>query len=201
MKSLPTPIYVLLLLLIPALLNGCGEAPSDHSQLVRKGAPPEIVAVGGKAKLIPAGFVKRRLRLGYPSLKSFLISDLQYMYITEHWFREVLEWSDYFIRQQVPELDNLKELPTAYEETFSELMSNVANLSVAKRYNVKASVLIGLMVANSDKPWGRIPADGKPRRYIVGLTEHGGIIYDIPTRQISSLEKFPNQDSMTGVMF
>jgi hypothetical protein len=185
-----------------ALLNGCAEPRADNYVLVKKGPPPEIVAVDGKAKLIPAGFIKRRLRLGYPTLKdNIIIGDRQYLYITEKWFMDVVEWSEYFIKLQVPELDSLPDRPTAYEETLTILMSNLANVSVSKRYNVKASVLIGLVVAKSDNPWGKLPADGKPRQYVIGLTEHGSVIYDIPTRQIIDGNDFPNKESMIGIMF
>ncbi|MEN8200813.1 MAG: hypothetical protein ABFR63_12155, partial [Thermodesulfobacteriota bacterium] len=169
--------------------------------LVKKVSPPEIVAVNGHAKLIPAGLIKRRLQLGYPHLESIIISDSKYMYITKNWFMEFVEWSDFFIRQQVPAFDSLKELPTAYEETFVELMSNVANLSVSKRYNIRASVFIGLLVADNDRPWGRIPGDGRSHRYVVGLTEDGAIIYDIATRQTISADDFPNKDTITAIMF
>ncbi len=202
MKSFLTYIVIIVSLSTVALLNGCAEPHVNNYILVKKGPPPEIVAVDGKVKLIPAGFIKRRLRLGYPTLKdNIIIGDRQYLYITEKWFMDVVEWSEYFIKLQVPEIDTLPDHPTAYEETLTILMSNLANLSVSKRYNVKASVLIGLVVANSDNPWGKIPADGKYRQYVIGLTEDGSVIYDIPTRQIIDGNDFPNKDSMTGIMF
>ena len=185
-----------------ALLSGCAEPRVDNYVLVKNGPPPGIIAANGKAKLIPAGFLKRRLRLGYPTLKDNInIGDRQYLYITEKWFMDVVEWGKYFIKLQVPEIDTLPVPPTAYEETLTRLMTNVANLSVSKRYNIKSSVLIGLVVANSDKPWGEIPADGKSRLYVIGLTEDGSVIYDIPTRQIIDGHDFPNKESMTGIMF
>ncbi len=201
MKTLTKLIRLTVSLSFLALLSGCTETAPTRYGIVKKGVVPEIVAVNGKAKTIPAGFVKRRLRLQYPTLDDIIIGDRQYLYITDKWFMDIVDWTEYFIKLQVPELDTLPELPTAYEETVTMLMSNVANLSVAKRYNLKASVLIGLLVANSDKPWGKIPADGKPRRYVVGLTEAGAIIYDIPTRQSIAGNDFPNLESMTGIIF
>ncbi len=202
MKALTKLIRIAVSLSLLALLSGCTETTPTRYGLVKKGAVPEIVAVNGKAKTIPAGFVKRRLRLQYPSLKdNIIIGDRQYLFITEKWFMDIVDWTEYFVKLQVPELDTLPQLPTAYEETVTMLMSNVANLSVAKRYNVKASVLIGLVVAISDKPWGQIPADGKPRRYVIGLTEDGAIVYDIPSRQSIAGHDFPNLESMTGIMF
>jgi hypothetical protein len=188
-------------LLTIALLSGCAAPTVENYIELERAAPPEIVALDGKPKLVPAGFIKRRLRLGYPTLKEILIGDLQYMYITEKWFMDVLNWTEYFIRVQVPDIDSLQERPAAYEETVTILMSNLANLSVAGRYNIKASVLIGMVIANSDKPWEKIEADGKPRQYIIGMTQEGSIIYDLPTGQFINGSDFPNLDSMTGIMF
>ena len=120
---------------------------------------------------------------------------------TEKWFHEVMRWTDEFIRLQVPGIGKDKEYPAAYNETFANLASNVANISVALRYNVKGSVLIGLITAKSDKEWGDIPADGKMRIYVIGMTSKKGLVYDVQTKQTIEFSKFPNLDSIKGVMF
>ncbi len=51
------------------------------------------------------------------------------------------------------------------------------------------------------KPWGAIPADGKKRIYLIGMTEKGGLVYDLHTRQSISFDKFPNFESISGIMF
>lgn len=190
-----------LLVLMFVLLNGCAEQKPTESVRIKRGTPPEIIAVSGKAKTIPGGFIKRRLRLGFPSIENFIINDRQYIHVTEKWFYEVLAWTEEFIALQVPSLDLNQEYPVAYNETFVSLASNVANISVARRYNVKGSVLIGLITAKGIKPWGKIPADGKYRVYLIGLTEDSGIVYDIRTKQSIEFSKFPNIDSIKGVMF
>jgi len=190
-----------LLVLIFVLLSGCAEQKPTESIRIKRGTPPEIIALNGKAKMIPAGFIKRRLRLKFPSIENFIINDRQYIHITEKWFYEVIAWTEDFIALEVPNLDLNKEYPVAYNETFVSMASNVANISVARRYNVKGSVLIGLITARGDKPWGEIPADGKYRVYLIGLTEDSGIVYDIRTKQSIEFSEFPNVDSIKGVMF
>ena len=129
-----------------------------------------------------------------------MVGDRQYVYITEKWFDDVIQWTEEFIQAQVPELDLDRQQPLGYEETFALLASNVANLAVAKRYNIKSSVLIGLLVADSKQPWGKIPADNKRRAYVVCLTQDGGIVYDLLTRQKVPFESFANYDFIVGVM-
>lgn len=183
------------------LVTGCAEQQQVEYIRIKKGPSPEIIAEDGKAKLVPAGFIKRRLRLGLPSAENVVIHDRQYIYITEKWFRDVIKWTEEFIALQVPELNLNQKYPLGYDETFAGLAGNIANMSVAKRYNVQGSVLIGLITAKHEKPWGAIPADGKFRAYLIGMTENGGLVYDIRTRQSISFDQFPNFDSVVGVMF
>ena len=201
MKTTLTHLVTIIGMAALLLLSGCAAPTVENYIELEKGAPPEIVAKDDKPKLIPGGFIKRRLRLGYPSLQEIVVNDSQYMYITEDWFMDVLNWSEYFIKAQVPEIDALPERPIAYKETVTMLMYNLANIMVAGRYNIKGSVLIGLLIADSDKPWGKIQADGKPRQYIIGLTEDGATIYDLPTRQVTAGKDFPNLESVTHIMF
>jgi len=168
---------------------------------MRRISAPEILAESGKPKLMPAGFLKRRLRLGYPSLKAIVIGDRQYLYIAEKWFNELIDWTEEFVRRQAPKIDPGRDLPFDYQAVIAAIASNTANIAVAKRYNLQASVLIGVMAADSVEPWGAIPADGKMREYLVALTEKGGIVYDVVSRQRVSFESFPNVDHMTGISF
>ncbi len=195
-------IHLPFLLMISAmLLTGCAAPQQVEYIRIKRGPPPEIVAEGGEPKMIPAGFIKRRLRLGLPSAKNVVIHDRQYIYITEKWFHDVINWTEDFIAVQVPELNLHQKYPLAYDETFATLAGNIANISVAGRYNIQASVLIGLITAKHLKSWGAIPADGKKRVYLIGLTEKGGLVYDLHTRQSISFDEFPNFESITGVMF
>ncbi len=180
---------------------GYTESHAADTMFLQKAPPPEIIAVSGKAKLLYGNFIRKQLQKRFPTLKTIVVGDKRYMFITEKWFKGVIDWTEYFITQQVPEIHQLENLPLAYEATFTMLMSNIANIAVSKRYSVNGSVLIGLMVAKSEKPWGAIQADGKPRQYVIGLTENGSMIYHIPTRQISTGKDFPNKDHTSGIIF
>ena len=202
MKKFPL-IHLFFSLIIPTilLLTGCAQQQQVEYIRIKKGPPPEIIAEDGKPKMVPAGFIKRRLRLGLPSAKNVVIHDRQYIYITEKWFHDVIKWTEEFIALQVPELDLQQKYPLAYDETFATLTANIANISVAGRYNIHGSVLIGLITAKHEKSWGVIPADGRQRVYLIGLTEKGGLVYDLHTRQSIRFDEFPNFDSISGIMF
>ena len=152
MKKFPL-IHLFFLLIIPTilLLTGCAEQQQIEYIRTKKGPPPEIIAEEGKPKMVPTGFIKRRLRLGLPSAENVVIHDRQYIYITEKWFHDVIKWTEEFIALQVPELDLQQKYPLAYDETFATLAANIANISVAGRYNIHGSVLIGLITAKKQK--------------------------------------------------
>ena len=196
-KQLPWIVVAILVLLI-----GCAEQQVTTEYIrIKRGPPPEIISESGKPKLLPAGFIKRRIRLGLPSVKNVTIHDRNYIYITEKWFHDVITWTEEFVELQVPGLDLDKKYPLAYDETFAALASNLANGAISRRYNIRASALIGLITAKHEKSWGAIPADGKNRVYLIGLTEKGGLVYDIHTRQSIGFDEFPNFDSISGIMF
>lgn len=201
MKNCPLIVKTGIFLVIIFFFSANHSSRAGEYVVLQPGPPPEIIAADGKAKLLYGEFIRRQLKKKYPDLEKIVVGDKRYMFITDKWFRDVMDWTDTFIKIQVPQLDSLDSLPLAYEETFSMLMSNFANMAVAKRYNVKGSVLIGLLVAESHNPWGVIPADGSHRRYIVGLTTNGLLVYDIPTRQFIAGEDFPNKEYMTGIIF
>jgi len=194
-------ILFCLFFIIILMVNGCARQVATETLRIEKGPAPEIIAEDGKAKVMPAGFIKRRLRLGMPSIKDVVINDLQYIYITDKWFLDVVKWTENFIALQAPNLDLDKHYPIAYDGTFSSLAANIANIAVAKKYNLKASVLIGLIVAENTNPWGKIPGDGASRVYVIALTEHDGIVYDIHTKQTVLFSNFPNFDSIKSIMF
>lgn len=202
MKELSKKLLpVCLAIFVVSLLAGCvSQEPTEYIH-IKKGPPPEIIAEGEKAKMLPAGYMKRRLRLGYPSLENIIINDRQYIFITEKWFNDVIDWTEKFIAQQVPRLAQKKQYPVAYPETFVELASNIANISVARRYNLRASVAMGMVTAKNEQAWGEIPGDGSFRVYLFGMTENYSVIYDVYTGQSIKAGDFPNLDSITGIMF
>jgi hypothetical protein len=201
LKNFPLIRLFLLILLTILLLTGCAEQQQVEYIRIKSGPPPEIIAEDGKPKMVATGLIKRRLRLVVPSAKNVVINDRQYIYITEKWFRDVIKWTEEFIALQVPDLNLQQKYPLAYDETFATLAANIANISVATRYNVQGSVLIGLITAKHEKSWGAIPADGKKRVYLIGMTEKGGLVYDLHTRQSINFDKFPNFDSISGIIF
>lgn len=169
---------------------------------VRTVPKPQIIAKGSKPKLIPGGFLHMRLRKQLPELENIIIDDQQYLYITREWFFQLKNWTDRFIEQQVPGLlSSKKAKPVDYNLVYTEFMSSVANISVAKHYNVKGSVLIGIVVAKNVEPWGKIPASGEPMSYVGVLTKDGGLVYDLETDQLVDLFKFPNFKHITKLVF
>ncbi len=194
---------LLYIFLVSCVITGGAFASDQQTEVYtfKRLTKPEIIAEGKKPKLMPAGFISRRLRMGYPSLKYTGISDRQYLYITDKWFHDVVQWTDYFISSLLPEIDFTNDPPADYPLVFATLASDTANLAVAKHYNLRASVLIGAMRAKSVNQWEAIPGDGAQRIYIVALLQEGGIVYDLQTKQKIGFEQFPNIEHMSAIVF
>jgi hypothetical protein len=194
------------LVLVAVVCGGCGDPATgvsghNHSVTVEQVPPPEILAEAGKPKLAPAGFMKLRLQRGYPSIHDIIINDKQYVFITEKWFLQIVEWVENYIALQIPEIRSNKRYPVGYVSTVASMVSSAANITVAKRYDLQASVLIGVMRAKSVKPWGDIPADGKDRSYLVTLLGDDPIVYDVWTKQLIPFARFPNLETMDAIAF
>jgi len=195
-------LFITTFCLVTAFFLSAGEnSHAGNSVELRKVPPPEIIALDGKAKLLYGEFIKRQLQKRFPSLQDVVVSDKRYMFITANWFNELRAATEDFIDKQVPELASQPELPAAYGATYTMLMSSIANIAVAKRYKVKASVLIGVVTAKNNKPWGKIKADGKVRAYLIALTEDGALIYDFSTRQLVKGKEFPNKEYINKMLF
>jgi len=162
---------------------------------------PQILAENGKAKMLYGEVIRKQQLRRHPTLKTTIVGDKRYLYITNAWFKELVEWTEAFFVQQVPDIKKSGKLPEAYSGTFSMFMANMANVAISKHYNVKGSALIGLMRVKNMKPWGNTVADGKNRYYIIGLTESGYIVYDYRTHQMTTGKQFPNRDYITHFIF
>jgi len=134
-------------------------------------------------------------------MKADIRLDSTYLYATKEWFFELLGWCNGFIGERAPNLgDSAPSLP-GYVRTYAMFINSVANIAVAGRYNVKASVLVGLAVAKNKEPWDAIPADNGRHDYILALTEAGGLIHDLATGQTTEISSFPNRHNIIAVLF
>ena len=162
---------------------------------------PEIIAEGHRAKNIPGGFLKLRLRKTLPELETIIINDAHYLYISEHWFLQLVDWTSSFVEQQIPGLHVSGDLPKDFVKTYAMFMSSIANLVIARSHNVKSSALIGAITARNVEPWEKIPGSDKLASYIIVLDEHNMMVYDIVTKQLCKLHDFPNKDHIVEMVF
>ncbi len=192
-------VYRILSLLSCLLLCSCG--PSYEQLRVVQTPKPQIIAKGTAPKIMPAGFLKLRLQKQLPELEEIIINDQHYVYITEEWFLQLKKWCDTFIGQQVPAFKNAPQLPVGYRQSYAMFLSSVANITIAKHFNIKSSALIGLLVTKNIEPWGEIPGTGEQMTFIILMDDNYLRIYDLETEQISTLDNFPNKKHIIGLIF
>ncbi len=173
----------------------------EQIEMSRIPPPSVVLETGNKIKVLHKRIIIDYLQQVLPSLENLVVNDKQYVYAEKSWLKDVLHWVDEFVYTQIPELREGKRYPLGYTQTYMELLNSIANLSLRKHYDVDASVLLGIMVAESKKQWGNIPGDGKKRSYLVALTEDGGVVYDIYSKQMVSLKDFPNLQNVENMLF
>lgn len=190
--------HSVLIILSLLLLTACGATYQQvEMPRIQKAS---VAQQDNKVKILHKRVIAHRLKQMLPNIETLTINDKQYVYAEKMWLKGVLDWADAFVYQQIPELGKDQNFPVDYTQTYFELVNSVANLSLRKHQNVDAAVLIGIMIADSKKPWGKIPADQKARSYIVALTEDGGLVYDIYTKQTVDLKSFPNTNNITKIL-
>ena len=186
------------------ILSGCVEQTKNQNYdqvKLQKLTKPEILAEDGKPKSLPAGFIVRRLRMGYPTIKDIVVGDRRYVYITDKWFHDIVNWTDAYLKAHVPHIGKNGQHPENYVPVFTSIASNTANLMVGKYYNIHASVLIGIMRVRMVNDWGVISGNQEYETFMVALIKDKGIVYDIKTGQSVTFEKFPNIDFVDGISF
>lgn len=145
--------------------------------------------------------LSKRLRKQLPGLETLIILDENYIFMPKSWFAELKQWTEKFIQQQVPDLTAAKVHPVDYKKVFTAFMGSIANLTMAKQYNIKGSVLLGILVTRNVEPWGKIQATDEEMRYIVALAEEGGLVHDLETNQTVAFHSFPNLKHVTKLVF
>ncbi|RUM47441.1 MAG: hypothetical protein DSY80_00935 [Desulfocapsa sp.] len=201
MKSLQNYSFILFSSLLIAAFTFGDCCHANEYIKIKNIPPPQIIAENGKAKMLYGEVIRKQQMRLHPTLKHIVVSDKRYLHITNVWFKELVKWTEEVFTQLVPDIKKSGKLPKAYSGTFATFMTNMANVAISKRYNIKGSALIGLGVAKNMKPWGTTKADGKKRDYIIALTESGYIVYDFRTHQMTTGKKFPNRDYLTGLIF
>ncbi len=181
------------------LLCSCG--PSYEQLRIAQPPKPQIVAKGTAPKIMPASFLKLRLQKQLPELEEIIINDQHYIYITEEWFLQLKKWCDTFIERQVPDFKTTVQLPVGYKQSYAMFLSSIANITIAKHFDIKSSALIGLLVTRNIEPWGNIPGTGEQMTYIILMDDNYLRVYDLTTGQIASLDKFPNKKHILGIIF
>jgi len=192
--------YFSFTLLICCLLF-LSNCKSYDQMRITKAPKPQIIAKASKPKIMPAGYLKLQIRKQLPEIEEVIISDQHYVYITKEWFLEMNSWTENFIHEQAPQLKHSANLPAGYRETYIMFMSAIANLEIAKHYNVKSSALIGILVAKNVVPWEAIPATGKHMSYAVVLSDNSVMVYDIVTKQLCDIYDFPNLKHTREIVF
>jgi hypothetical protein len=163
--------------------------------------PPQFTTQKGKPDLLTRGKILQKIQKNYPSVKHIEIKDNSYVYITREWLEELITWGDRHITEHTQRIGEDHIDLKGYTQVFSMLLNSAANLAFADRYNIKGSVLLGLMVAENKVSWGPLKGDGEPYDYLIAMTDKGVLVYDPRSKQFCHMHEFPNRHAITSFLF
>jgi hypothetical protein len=84
---------------------------------------------------------------------------------------------------------------------YARLLEVVTSIATVKHFEEMEAVPIGMLLCKRSKAWGSLPGDGQRDAYILIATEKGFLVFDPPTRQLSTLGEYPNTADVLKIRF
>ncbi len=84
---------------------------------------------------------------------------------------------------------------------FARLLAVATSLAALRENDITLAMPIGVMICERTVGWGDLPGDGALDAYVIFATDNGILVYDPPTRQLSTLADFPNKEKIARIRF
>ena len=84
---------------------------------------------------------------------------------------------------------------------YARLLEIATSLASLRGHAKARAMPIGVIICRRREAWGGLPGDGARDAYLLIATDRGLLVYDPPTRQLSSLGEFPNKDEVYKIQF
>ena len=90
----------------------------------------------------------------------------------------------------------------SYDGTvFARLLGVATSLAALREKKISLAMPIGVMICQRRAVWSDLPGDGSDDAYVLFATDAGMLVYDPPTRQLTSLADFPNKEKILKIRF
>jgi hypothetical protein len=183
-------------LVLPALL------PAASGEIKLPAFPmPMLVLDGGPPREISSVRLLRELhRGGLSGFKNFETSDTEYALFRSDALGNLGAWLETACTSVG--FDLLQARTRNYDGTiFARLLQVGTSLAALREKRLSLAMPVGVLVCQRAIAWGDLPADRAEDAYVVFVTEVGMLIYDPPTRQLTSLSDFPNKPTILKIRF
>lgn len=185
----------LLLACLLGLLSGLGaraaapdvlampDFPAPPLSLDRKGRPAETSAMGLLRNLHSAGV---------RALDNFEAVDSDYAVLASDSLARLTTWLEAACTGVGVDLAQART--GQYDGgVYARLLGVATSIAASRDRKGKLAIPVGVLICKRTQPWGAVPGDGNRDAYVLFATEVGLMVYDPPSRQLSTLGDFPNK--------
>lgn len=189
------------LLLAFLLITPCFGATAPGSLQLPAFPMPALVRDGGSPKEFSATRLLRELhRGGVHGSGNFETLDADYALLRGDSLGVLAAWLESAC--SAVDFNLLQARARGYDGTvFARLLSVATSLAALRQSDITLAMPIGVMTCQRQSAWGDLPGDGAEDAYVIFATDTGIMVYDPPTRQLTTLEDFPNKAGISHIRF
>ena len=189
------------LLLVLCLISPAVAATAPGSLQLPAFPAPVIVRDGRVPKEFSAMRLLRELhRGGVHGSANFETVDADYALLRGESLPTLAAWLESACR--AVDYDVAQARTRGYDGTvFARLLAVATSLAALRESDITLAMPIGVLTCQRQTAWGDLPGDGAQDAYVIFATDTGILVYDPPTRQLSSLEAYPNKAGISHIRF
>ncbi len=187
---------------LAAFLLAASYAFAESAEMKLPAFPvPALVLDGGPPREVSSVRLLRELhRGGLHGFQHFETSDSDYALFRSDSLGKLGAWLESACNSVG--FDLLQARKRNYDGTvFARLLDVSTSLAALRDKRLSLAMPVGVLVCQRAEAWGDLPADRAEDAYVVFVTEAGMLIYDPPTRQLTSLGDFPNKATILKIRF
>ena len=187
--------FIFLVFAVPRL-----AVAAEEMQLPAFPLPALVLDGGPPVELSSVRMLRELHRGGLHGFNNFETSDGDYALLRADSLGALAAWLEAACRSLGFDLSKARK--SSYDGTvFARLLDVATSLAALREKKISLAMPIGVLICQRETAWGDLPADGAEDAYVVFVTDAGMLIYDPPTRQLTSLANFPNKAKILKIRF
>jgi len=161
---------------------------------------PSIHSHGSSVILVSAHSMQTSFSKQTSQRSHLQVMDPHFVVIKMEWVPAIMDWLHCTADNLGIDLSR-GEIHRFDNDNIARLMSTVSNARLSQEKNMKASLPLGYIKMQRNKPWKNHPADNKVYEYILMYTENGFLVMDPYHKEYELLKDHPNHAFIKAALF